>query len=213
MDMNMNMKEKTLSGFIGELSSSAPTPGGGGASALVGAVGAALCSMAASLTTGKKKFAEYEEDLSRIIKEAKAKSEELLNLIQRDADVFEPLSRAYSIPKGTPGREETLEAALRLACSAPLEMLRCIGEVVELIEELSHKCSKLVISDVAVAAAACRAAMDGAAMNVYINTALMTDREYAAAADAEAEALIARYRAVCDKIYAEIEAQIRGNSE
>ena len=209
----MDMKEKTLSEFIDELSSSAPTPGGGGASALVGAVGAALCSMAASLTTGKKKFAEYEDDLSRIIKEAKVKAEELLCLVQRDADVFEPLSRAYSIPKGTPEREKTLDAALRMACSAPLDVLRCVCEAIELVEELSHKSSKLVISDVAVAAAACRAAMDGAAMNVYINTALMTDREYAAAADAEAEALLARGRAVCDKIYAEIEAQIRGNSE
>lgn len=91
-------------------------------SALAGAICSALCSMVASLTTGKKKYAQYQQDIERILKETTELTQTMEQLIQKDADAFEPLSRAYGIPKEDPEREKILEEALRTACSAPMDI-------------------------------------------------------------------------------------------
>lgn len=197
------------SDFIKELSSKAPVPGGGGASALIGAVGVALCSMVANLTTGKKKYAEYEDDLQIILQRTDKSINSLLNLIKKDAEVFEPLSKAYGIPKEDPNRNEVLEKALIAACSVPMEILREVSEATDIIQQLSIKGSKLAISDVGVAASACRCAMESAIMNVYINTKLMKDREHAGKLNAEAEAMLANGVKICNKIYQQITDGLR----
>jgi len=204
-----NIYETTLPGFIEALASKEPVPGGGGASALMGAVGAALCSMAANLTSGKKKYAEYQSDIENIISCASGSISNLLNLIEKDAEVFEPLSAAYGIPKENPDRDEILENALVAACSVPMMILKEAADVVDIIEQLAVKGSKLAVSDVGVAASACRCAMEGAIMNVYINTKLMKNHDYAIQLNKEAEAVFHDGIKRCDIIYKQIIDELR----
>ena len=198
------MKNKTIVTFTDELCSNAPVPGGGGASALMGAVSAALCSMVGELTTGKKKYAEYQIDIERILGDAKYLNSEMLDLMQKDADAFEPLAKAYGIPKEDPERDDILEAALVVAAQAPFDIVMKCKEVSALVDELVTKGSRLAISDVGVAAAACRAAATGAAMNVYINTKLMKNREYAAKLNEDTNRAVDEIVTICDNAYKEV---------
>ncbi len=187
--------------FIERLSTKEPTPGGGGASAMLGALASALCRMVAALTSGKKKYAVYQDDIERIIKNVDFEKKVFLALIDKDAEGFFPLSRAYSIPKDEPGREEILEQALVVASQTPLEILKECDKLLVILDELTVKGSVLAVSDVAVAAAACRAAADGAAMNVYANTKLMKNRIAADGLNEQAMAYQRKCRDVCDKVY------------
>lgn len=196
--------------FLQNLSSADPTPGGGGASALIGSVAAALGSMVGNLTTGKKKYAQYQEDIERILAQTGEKWRILEDYIAKDAESFAPLAAAYGIPKDQEGREEILQNALVEAARVPLEIARECATLVPLLEELSEKGSRLAISDVAVAAVACRSAIEGAVMNVYINTKLMTDRSLADSMNAEANQLVADSRVRLDKVYEEISNQLQG---
>ncbi|MDR1700799.1 MAG: cyclodeaminase/cyclohydrolase family protein [Lachnoclostridium sp.] len=203
------MKDITIAKFIEDLSSKKPVPGGGGASALIGAVSAALCSMAANLTSGKKKYAEYQPDIERILLQSAEKASKLLDLIKKDAEVFEPLAAAYRIPKDEPDRDERLESALVKACSVPMEILKEAAGLLALVEELSKKGTKLAISDVGVSACACRSAIEGAVMNVYINTKLMKNRSYALQINKEATDILNDGITGCNRIYAKITDELR----
>ncbi len=125
-------------------------------------------------------------------------------LIAQDAEASAPLAAAYGIPKDEPGRDERLEGALIAACVVPMEIMKAVRDVVELAEEAAAKGSKLVLSDAAVAAAACRRALTGAAMNVFINTRLMKNRKFAAETDAEASLILKGGCERCDKICCDI---------
>lgn len=202
--------ETSITNFINELSSKSPVPGGGGASALIGAIGISLCSMVANLTSGKKKYEKYQNDIENILLRTSVSIKNLLELIERDAEVFEPLSMAYSIPKNQPNRDEILEDALINACSVPMEILKEVSNTVCIIEDLCYKGTKLAISDVGVAASACRSAMEGAAMNVYINTKLMQNRDNAFKINAEAEIFLKNGIDRCNIIYQQIAKDLRG---
>ena len=114
----MKFKDMTVSAFAEALASKAPVPGGGGVSALVGALGASLASMVGNLTSGKKKYAQYEGEIQSILTKAEELRVLLLALADADAEAFEPLSRAYSIPKDAPDRTAVMDAALRTAAQA-----------------------------------------------------------------------------------------------
>ena len=200
-----------ISEFIDKLSSKAPVPGGGGASALVGAVGVSLCSMVANLTLGKQKYAGYREDIENILCRAEEHSDRLLDLIGRDAEVFEPLAKAYSLPKDAPDRDGVMENALSAACSVPLEIMKEANAAVLLAEGLLEKGSRLALSDVGVAAAALKAAMEGAVMNVYINTKLMKNRVYADQTNCEAAKLLREGTERCGRVYDEVLRELRGD--
>lgn len=202
--------EKDLTVFISKLASKEPTPGGGGASALIGAIGTALCSMVANLTSGKKKYAEFQEDIDRILNKTEEQIPRLLALIDKDAEVFKPLSEAYGIPKENPDREIILEKALVNACSVPYEILCETEKVLDLLEELSVKGSRLAVSDVGVAATACRAAIEGAVLNIYINTKLMKDRGYAEEMNLKASAKVSAGVKRCCAVYEDVLAQVGG---
>lgn len=195
--------------FIDQLSSKSPVPGGGGASSLIGAIGVSLCSMVANLTSGKKKYAEYQNDIDKIIVKAQKSIDHLLILIEKDAEVFEPLSAAYGIPKEDPDRNEVLENALVNACSVPMEILHEVYGILDIVEELSVKGSKLALSDVGVAASALRSSLEGAVMNVYINTKLMKNTEYATKINKEADSILKDGIEKCDKIYKQIVNELR----
>ena len=198
--------------FAGALASKAPVPGGGGAAALVGALAVALGSMAANFTAGKKKFAPVEEDIQRILREGETLRNRLLDLVDADAQAFEPLSHAYSFPKDDPRREDILEEATRNACSAPLEILRCCAQVLPLLEELLEKGSRLLITDVGCGALLCKAAMECAAMNLFVNTASLRNRAEAAALEREAEKILELWGPRAEKTAAAVTSYIRKES-
>lgn len=190
--------------FLDELASAAPVPGGGGASALIGAISAALCSMVANLTTGKKKYAQYQERIDELIPILDLLREKLLEDIKLDADAFYPLSQAYSIPKDAPERDTVMEEALLTAAKAPMKIMEDVSLLVPVLEELEVMGSRLAISDVAVAAAACSAALKGAVMNIYINTRSMKDRKTADDMNQKAKELLNEGSRRCDAVYNKI---------
>lgn len=197
-------REKDINSFLAELTSKAPVPGGGGASALAGALGASLGGMVCSLTTGKKKYRDVEEDICRIADELASLRDSLSDCINRDAEAFEPLSRAYSIPKDEPGRDETMEECLRNAAAVPYEILELSCKAIPLLEELGEKGSRLAISDAAVGAVMCRAAIQGTAANIYINTKSMKDLAYAEDLNRKTLSAVSEFCARAEKLYNDI---------
>ena len=199
--------------FVEVLASKAPVPGGGGASGLIGAVGIALGNMAGNLTVGKKKYADVEADVVVLNEKARRLQQELLALVEEDARVFEPLSKAYGMPKDTPDqvakKQEVMEAALVEACLVPLQIMRKCCEAIEVIAEYASKVSVLAISDVGVGAATCKAALLGASLNVFINTKSMQNRQKAEQFSIEAEDMIAQYGVLADKIFTQVEKGLK----
>ena len=195
--------------FTENLASKDPVPGGGGVAALVGALGAALGSMVGSLTVGKKKYEIYENEILNAMAEMDSLRASLLHMIDGDAAAFIPLAKAYSIPKDDPARAETMEKALNTACSVPMEIMRTAAHAVELLRVFAEKGSVMALSDVGVGAACCKTAIQSASLNVFINTKAMADREKAMAIEAEADAIIDKYCALADTIYADVVARLR----
>lgn len=200
--------EKNVDRFLETLASSAPTPGGGGAAALCGALGIALGNMVGSLTLGKKKYAEVQEDIAELNAKAEALRAGFVALVDADAEAFAPLSRAYSIPKDDPARDEIMEPALLKAAEAPLEIMRKCAEALDLISGYAAKGSALAISDAGCAAALCGAAMEAAALNVKINTKSMKNRAVADSINAEMNELLQKYFALSQEIYNDVSGRL-----
>lgn len=195
------MREMTINDFNAALASSAPVPGGGGVSALVSALGMGLGIMVAALTTGKKKYAENEAELCKISEEAKRIQEQLLELIDGDAECFEPLSRAYALPKDAPERDEVMESCLALAASAPMEVAEMSCRAIELMDRLALLGGALSVSDAGCGAELCKAALRSAALNVYVNTRLMKNRDTAEAMNGKIDAMLKKFVPEANKIY------------
>ena len=206
----MDMMNESCSRFLAELASKAPTPGGGGTAALVGAAGVALGNMVGCLTVGKKKYAAVEADILTLNERAGALRAELEALVQADAEAFAPLAAAYGLPKDTPEqaahKAAVLETALDTACAVPLEIMGKCAEGIALVEEYAAKGSA---SDAGCAAVLCKAALQAASLNVFINTKLMTDKTHAAALDAQADALLSEYVPKADAVFAQVTKQLR----
>ena len=205
----MKMLEKPATQFLSELSSNAPVPGGGGASAAVGAFAAALGMMVTNLTIGKKKYADYEEEVKAVRDRLEGLRDQLIDLVDGDAVAFEPLSKAYSIPKDDPERDTIMENALYEASVVPMSIMETVLAAAKELEVLVEKGSKLAVSDVGVGILFGQAAIEGASLNVYINTKSMKDRERAAALDAKADAIIAEGAALKARIYDGVLAAIK----
>lgn len=199
--------------FVKVLASKAPVPGGGGASALVGAIGTALGNMVGSLTVGKKKYADVEEEMYELKGKADALQKELLHLIERDAEVFEPLSKAYGMPRNTEEEKaekaRVMEIVLKDACSVPMEIMERCCEAIDLIEVFAEKGSTLAISDAGVGATFCKAALEGASLNVFINTKSMKNREYADELNKKADEMLSVYTKKAEEIYQSVAARLR----
>ena len=199
--------------FVEVLASKAPVPGGGGASALVGTIGTALGNMVGSLTVGKKKYADVEEEMYELKGKADALQKELLHLIERDAEVFEPLSKAYGMPRNTEEEKaekaRVMEIVLKDACSVPMEIMERCCEAIDLIEVFAEKGSTLAISDAGVGATFCKAALEGASLNVFINTKSMKNREYADELNKKADEMLSVYTKKAEEIYQSVAARLR----
>ena len=187
--------------FLDKLASKEPTPGGGGAAALAGAVGIALGNMTGSLTVGKQKYADVEDEIIELNKRAQCLRKELYELIKRDAEAFMPVSRAYGIPKSDPSREVVMEEALKGAAEVPLEIIRKCCDALDIIAEYEKKGSIIAVSDAGCAATMCKAAIESAALNVYVNTKSMKNRECAEVLNAEVQKMLDEYLVVAAKVY------------
>lgn len=197
----MHTADQTCGAFLDALASKAPTPGGGGASALAGALGAALCTMVGNYTVGKKKYADVEEDVKALMAKAEDIRARLLAQVDADAAAFEPLSRAYAIPKDDPKRGEVMERCLRDAAAAPMAILRLCCQAIDLHREMLDKGSVMMLSDVGTGVVLCWGALYGAALNVKVNTKSMADRAYAEAMNREADQLVNQYWKIAEQVY------------
>ena len=204
----MKLTERTCRDFADLLASKEAVPGGGGAAALVGALGVALNSMVANFSIGKKKFIVGEDKHRDILKRGYALKDELIELIDKDAENFLPLSKAYGIKATTDEekaeKEKVLQNALKVACSAPVRMVECIYESILLHEELVDISSKLIISDVGVGVQCLKAALYSAQLNVVINVNSIKDEEYTSEVREKTEAMVEKGSIAADEVYAKV---------
>lgn len=200
--------------FIDVLSSKEPVPGGGGASAYVGALGMALGLMVGNLTVGKKKYADVERDILILMEKGQKIIDRLEALVKEDAEAFYPLSQAYGLPKNTEEeirtKEKTLQEALTNATDVPMEIARCCVEGIKLQEELAQKGTRIAVSDVGVGVTFLKAALEGAKLNVLINTRIMKDQDLKKRLETELNELVAVYTAKADRIYLEVQTAVTG---
>ena len=202
MDMTMESCRK----FVEVLASDAPAPGGGGAAALVGAIGTALGNMVGSLTVGKKKYADVEAEIIALQGKCSALQKELLDQVEADEKGFVPLARAYGIPKDDPARAETLEKATVTACQVPVRIMELCCEAMEAIAVFAAKGSRLAVSDAGCAAVCVKAALQAASLNVFINTKTLKDRALAEDMNARCLGMLETYGAMADGIFETVKA-------
>lgn len=210
----MKFADKTCTEFIDDLSSKRAVPGGGGAAALTGAVGAALGSMVCNLTIGKKKYKEHEDKIKSILAKAKELEKELIKMIDDDAQCFLPLSKAYGMSAKTEEekkeKQETLEKALKNACEVPIQIIKTTYEAIKLHEELVDIGSRLAISDVGVGVQCLRAALISGQLNVLININSINDIEYVEKVKKETKPLVQNGIRISDEVYRKVEQIIEG---
>ena len=200
------MIEKEILGtWVDQLASKAPVPGGGGASALGGALAAALGQMVANLTVGKKRYADVEEEMQECLCKLNILQMELMALADKDAEVFAPLAEAYGMPSSTEEekaeKDRVMEERLLAASLVPMMMMEKATAVLDYVELLEKKGSKMAVSDAGVAAQFARTALTGAVMNVYINTKSMKNRKVAEELNEKADELLAEGMKKADEIY------------
>lgn len=206
------MLELSCLKFISELSSKAPVPGGGGASALVGSIGVALGSMVGNLTVGKEKYKDVEEDIRVLLNKSEALIMRLNQLVEKDAAVFEPLAKAYGMPSSTAEeraeKDRVLQEALVQATKVPLAIAECSLEGIRLLDQYARKGSRLAVSDAGVGAALCKSAIQGAKLNVLINLKLMKDQALKTELKNKMEAVEAEGMRLADQVYKYVEEQL-----
>ena len=187
----MDMTMETCRKFVEVLASDAPAPGGGGAAALVGAIGTALGNMVGSLTVGKKKYADVQDEIIALKAKCDALQTDLLNQVEMDEINFLPLAKAYGIPKDDPNRDKIME----LCCQA-----------IEYIAVFATKGSRLAVSDAGCGAVCCKGALQAASLNVFINTKTLKNREVAEEMNAKALNMLDVYGAKADEIFNTVKA-------
>jgi len=192
--------------FVEVLASNAPAPGGGGAAALVGAIGTALGNMVGSLTVGKKKYADVEEEIIALKAKCDDLQTQLLNQVEEDDKGFVPLAKAYGIPKDDPNRDAILEEATVAACAVPMHIMELCCEAMEAIAIFAAKGSRLAVSDAGCGAVCVKAALQAASLNIFINTKSLKNRETAEAMNAKCFAMLDKYCAMADEIFETVKA-------
>ena len=202
MDMTMESCRK----FVEVLASNEPAPGGGGAAALVGAIGTALGNMVGSLTVGKKKYADVEEEIIALKAKCDALQKDLLDQVEADEINFVPLAKAYGIPKDDPNRDAVMEEATMVACSTPVKIMELCCEAMEAIAVFAEKGSRLAVSDAGCGAVCVKAALQAASLNVFINTKTLKNREVAEELNAKCLGMLDKYGKMADEIFETVKA-------
>lgn len=205
----MDMTLESCRSFVEVLASSAPAPGGGGAAALVGAIGTALGNMVGSLTVGKKKYAAVEEEITALKARCDALQAALLDQVEADAVGFLPLAKAYGLAKDDPNRAAVLEDATITACAVPMRIMELCCQALDCVKVFAEKGSRLAVSDAGCAAVCCKAALQAASLNVFINTKSLQNRQTAEALNRKANAMLDEYGALADAIFTQVREQFQ----
>lgn len=207
---------RTCKNFTSELASKSPVPGGGGACAYVGVLGTALLNMVGNLTVGKKKYKDVEEEVKEILKAGEHLIERLENLVEEDEKVFYPLSKAYGLSKNTEEeklyKEKIMEEALKKASLVPLKVAKCAKDAIKLHERLSKIGTRIAISDVGVGVLFCKSCLEGAKLNVLINTTMIKDLEFKTKLEKEINEIVLEYVPRADRTYKYVEGLITGGN-
>ena len=197
--------DQSVHRFLDELASSAPTPGGGSAAAVMGAMGAALLSMVCRLTVGKKDYESVEASMREALARSESLREQLTAMVAADVQVFEALMAAYKLPRSTDqerlARGQAIQEALKQATDVPLECAAACAEVLDLSRQVALQGHRSVISDAGVAALVAHAALRSAALNVFINVPSIQDAEFVRSRGARLDALLARCSEASEQVY------------
>lgn len=206
--------EQRIYDYLEVLASKAPVPGGGGASALGGALAAALGQMVANLTVGKKRYADVEEEMQGFLCALNICQMEMTALADKDAEVFAPLAAAYGLPSETEEqkaeKDRVMEENLLAASLVPIQIMEKAVGIMAVLAEMEQKGSRMAVSDVGVAVQFARTALTGAVMNVYINTKSMKNRERAERLNRQAAELLRDGTRKADEIYDKVLQKLTG---
>jgi formiminotetrahydrofolate cyclodeaminase len=199
------IKDQSVASFLDNLASSASTPGGGSAAAIMGAMGAALTSMVCNLTVGKKNYAEVEDDMQAAVKKTEQLRAELVEMIKADVDAFNKVMAAYGMPKESDEqkaeRADAIQQGLKEATDVPLACASLCRDVIDISEEVARKGNKNVISDSGVSVLAAHAGLKSAALNVYINVGGIKDSDFVKDRLGQLEQLLEGSDAKTESIY------------
>ena len=206
------IKDKSVQEFLDELASKASTPGGGSAAAIMAAMGAALVSMVANLTVGKKNYEAVDADMQDMLASSESLRDRATDMIRADVEVFDQVMAAYGMPKDTEDekakRSETIQEALKAATDVPLDCAKLCAEVIELCKPMAEKGNTNVISDAGVAVLAAHAALRSAALNVYINIGGIKDKEFADDRRQQLESLLEGNASLTEEVYELVKSKL-----
>ena len=204
--------DKPLNAFLDELASSAPAPGGGSAAALAGAVGAALVSMVANLTLGKKDYVHVQDDIQRLVKESEALRLKCQELLDADVAAYSEVSRVSKMPRDTDEqkaiRSAAMQAALKNATAVPMELAQVCVDILRLCPEATVKGNVRAVSDVGVAALMAEAGLRAAALSVLINLGSIKDETFVGKERLKLYALLSGKAELKERVLKEVEARL-----
>jgi methenyltetrahydrofolate cyclohydrolase len=206
------MIENSVEKFLDDLASGNPTPGGGSAAAIIGAMGAALVSMVCNVTLGKKGYEGVESEMRSILQDSERVRRRLTAMVAEDIAAFDSIMAAYKLPKATDAdkavRAEAIQSGLRRATLVPLDCARVCAEVIALARRASEHGYLNVISDGGVGVLAGFTGLRSAALNVYINAPALKDREFADKASAELKDLLRDAAAESEAVYSLVRSKL-----
>lgn len=207
-----DIKDTEIEQFLAALASQSATPGGGSAAAIIGAMGAALVSMVCNLTIGKKKYVEVEGDMKDVLAQSEALRVKLIGMIEDDVKAFDAVMGAYGMPKESDAdkakRDQAIQAALKLATDVPMACARAARQVIDIAATASDKGNLNVISDAGVGVLAGYAALRSAALNVFTNARMITDKTFAEAKLKELNELLAGAEGATEKAYGVVKGKV-----
>ena len=206
------IKDTSIEQFLDDLASKSPTPGGGSAAAIMGAMGAALVSMVCNLTIGKKNYASVEEEMTQVLVQAEGLRERLLAMVRADVEAFDQVMAAYGMPRATDeeqqARSARIQEALKVATRVPLDCAQACAEVVRLSRSVADHGNTNVISDAGVAVVAAHAALRSAALNVHVNTGAIKDEAFVASSLDRLGQIMASVDTPSQRIYDDVLAKL-----
>lgn len=205
-------KHQTVQTFLDELASAAPTPGGGGAAALSGAMGAALVSMVCNLTVGKEKFAGVEAQMKQLLSQSETLRSQLTQMIEEDVAAFDTVMAAYRLPKASDeekaARTAAIQQASKEATLVPLAAARACAEVIALCRPLAEMGNPNVISDAGVAVLCAQAGLKSAALNVMINLGAIKDEAFVSQYKTELDDLLTGQDELVNGVYEVVKSKL-----
>ncbi len=208
----MSFQEMSLAKFSEVLASKEPTPGGGCASALAGALAAGLVAMVARTTAGSKKFADRAEQMNAIASEADRLRSEFLTLVDEDARAFDQVMAAFRLPKETPeqqtARSQAIQQAYKAAVEPPMKVCTRSLRVLELALQVAEHGKPSAASDGGVGALLAATALEGGALNVQINLGSIKDDTFRTAQAEKVQAVQSQGQAIREKVLVEVRGKL-----